>query len=395
MRVLIATESLEVHGGAETHLRAVLPLLAADHELAVTYGTPPAPGRPTIVDGVPGVPAWQVGDRPGWRPDVVYQHGLHDPAVEADLAARHPSVLFAHTYHGTCVSGTKCHAARGYRTCTKPLGPGCLAVYLPFGCGGRSPLTMVRAYRSQRRRCGALFRHRAVLVASRHMVAECRRQGLPDARLRLVPYFPPGVTPDPEPPAPRPRTDRVLFVGRATTLKGLGHAVEAVGRAAAGVGRRLTLVVAGDGPDLPAARAAAAARGVPTEFLGWVGADRRTAEMRTADVLVLPSLWPEPFGLVGIEAGCVGLPAVGYATGGVPDWLNPGVSGESAAGGRPDPSGLAAALVRGVADDAHRQRLRVGAWEAAGRFTPGNHLAGVADALRAAAGGPGGPAGRS
>ena len=94
--------------------------------------------------------------------------------------------------------------------------------------------------------------------------------------------------------------------------------------------------------------------GVKAEYLGWIGMDRRETEMRAADVLGVPSLWPEPFGLVGLEAGCVGLPAAGYATGGIPDWLAPGETGESAPGDAPAPKDLAAALVRVLADDHHR-----------------------------------------
>jgi glycosyltransferase involved in cell wall biosynthesis len=387
VRLLIATEHLGVVGGVETHLRAVLPRLAAlGHELALLYATPAA--GPTILDGVPGVPAWPtLAAATEWRPDVVYSHGLPDPAAEAELAARFPTVLFAHNYHGTCVSGTKCHARRGYRPCTRRLGLGCLAAYLPLGCGGRSPLTAVRLYRRERRRRAAMGRYRAVLVAGRHMRAEFARHGVPADRLHVVPLFPPGVEPDPHPPAPRPRTDRVLLVGRLTAPKGAGVAAGAVARAAADLGRRLTLAVAGDGPDRPRLEADCRRLGVPAEFLGWVEADRRTNEMRSADVLLVPSVWPEPFGLVGIEAGCVGLPAAAFAAGGVPDWLDPGVSGELAPADPPAAAGLAAAVVRAVAADSHRHRLAAGAWEAAGRFTPAAHLARLGAVLGAAAGG--------
>lgn len=387
MRVLIATQHLGVVGGAETYLRAVLPrLAAAGFEVGVLAEHPgPVPG---ITAGCPDAPVWVAGGRPvgvvvreveRWSPAVVYQHGLADPELEATLAERFPAVLFAHNYHGTCVSGTKCHSRPGYRSCRRTLGLGCLALYLPRGCGGRNPVTMLRLYRAQRRRRANLDRYRAVLVASCHMADEYRRHGVDDVRLRLVPLFPTDATPDPDPPAPRPRTDRVLFVGRITALKGLPHLVRALPAAAAELGRRLTLVVAGDGPDRAEAEVAARAAGLPAEFLGWIDPERRTAEMRAADVLAVPSVWPEPFGLVGVEAGCVGLPAVGYATGGIPDWLIPGVSGESASGDRPDPKELAVALVRGLADDAHRHRLAFGAWETARRFTPEAHLRGLVE----------------
>src|SRR5262249_13522358 len=107
--------------------------------------------------------------------------------------------------------------------------------------------------------------------------------------------------------------------------------------------------------------------------------------MAGVDLLVVPSVWPEPFGLVGIEAGCVGLPAVGFAVGGIPDWLLPGVSGESAPGEKPDAGQLADALVRALVDDEHLQRLRVGAWETARRFTREAHRDRLTPILEAAA----------
>jgi glycosyltransferase involved in cell wall biosynthesis len=107
--------------------------------------------------------------------------------------------------------------------------------------------------------------------------------------------------------------------------------------------------------------------------------------MRQADLLAVPSVWPEPFGLVGIEAGCVGLPAVAFAVGGIPDWLAPGESGELAGGRPPTVAGLAEALVRALADPLHWQRLRLGAWHMAQRFTPEKHVAQVEQVLERAA----------
>jgi glycosyltransferase involved in cell wall biosynthesis len=245
---------------------------------------------------------------------------------------------------------------------------------------------MLRLYRLQRRRLAAFSAYRRVLVASRHMLREYRRHGVEDGRLERLPLFPTGMEPDLEPPAPRTPSNRVLFVGRLTRLKGLRHLVAAVATASAELGRRLTLVIAGDGPERADAAVEAECLGVKMVFLGWIGPKQREAEMRTADVLGVPSLWPEPFGLVGLEAGCVGLPAAAYAHGGIPDWLTPGVSGECAPGSRPQAEELAAALVRVLADDDHRQRLRVGAWQMAQEHTPAQHVEKLVQILAEASG---------
>jgi glycosyltransferase involved in cell wall biosynthesis len=102
---------------------------------------------------------------------------------------------------------------------------------------------------------------------------------------------------------------------------------------------------------------------LPTEFLAWLYSSFRGAERRKADVLAVFSIWPEPFGTVSIEAASVGLSAVGFAVGGIPDWLSPGVSGEFARVSRPPVRVFGAALVHSLAAETHWQRLHVGSWE--------------------------------
>ena len=155
------------------------------------------------------------------------------------------------------------------------------------------------------------------------------------------------------------------MMGRLTDLKGGIVLIEAMRRAGSALGRPLTLTVAGEGPQRSAMEAVAARTGLPSSFAGWVDSARRTKMMREADVLAVPSVWPEPFGLVGIEAGCVGLPAAAFDVGGVRDWVRPGESGELAPGNPPTADGLVQAIVRALADPAHLNRLRVGAWEVA------------------------------
>jgi glycosyltransferase involved in cell wall biosynthesis len=385
MRILIATTHRQIVGGVETYLHEVLPALCRrGHEVALLHEHPAATGHAVVDEGVGELSSWCIREDNlaetlrqvrGWRPDVAYLQGVQSLAAERALLESFPSVRFAHNYHGTCVSGTKRHAFPCARPCDRTFGVGCLLSYYPRRCGGLNPLTLLREYRLQRERLKLLPHYQAVCVASAHMRAEHRRHGVPEQRLHLLPLFPAGLEPDPTPPADRPLGRRVLMVGRLTDLKGGRLLIEAVARASTLLGRTLTLVVAGDGPERAYLESLARRLGAQTEFLGWVSPDKRTQLMREADLLAVPSVWPEPFGLVGIEAGCVGLPAVGFAVGGITDWLRPGESGELAPASPPTAAALAAALGQALADPVHLNRLRHGAWQVAQRYTRQGHVA--------------------
>jgi glycosyltransferase involved in cell wall biosynthesis len=62
-------------------------------------------------------------------------------------------------------------------------------------------------------------------------------------------------------------------------------------------------------------------------FVGWVAHGNLAGYYNTASLVVVPSRWPEPFGMVGVEAMLRERPVVASRVGGIPDWLADGVSG--------------------------------------------------------------------
>jgi len=63
------------------------------------------------------------------------------------------------------------------------------------------------------------------------------------------------------------------------------------------------------------------------EFIGEIGDGEKPAFLGGADALLFPIDWPEPFGLVMIEAMACGTPVVAYACGSVPEVIEHGVTG--------------------------------------------------------------------
>jgi glycosyltransferase involved in cell wall biosynthesis len=63
------------------------------------------------------------------------------------------------------------------------------------------------------------------------------------------------------------------------------------------------------------------------EFVGEIGESEKCEFLGQARALLFPIDWPEPFGLVMIEAMSCGTPCVAWRAGSVPEVVNEGVNG--------------------------------------------------------------------
>ena len=170
---------------------------------------------------------------------------------------------------------------------------------------------------------------------------------------------------------------RLLFVGRMDKLKGGQVLIEALPTIRSGVDRNIELAFVGDGPDRnrwqrAAAKVESESQGIHIEFKGWLEKSKVTLAYAESDLLVVPSVWPEPCGVVGVEAGLYGIPAVAFRVGGIPDWLHSGENGFLAPGTPPTTAGLADAVVRALAPENY-QRLCAGARKLALGWTLERH----------------------
>jgi glycosyltransferase involved in cell wall biosynthesis len=398
MRILIVSPYRSCSaGGVERYLQTGIPgLLDRGHDVGLLYEYAFDPRSEPIDPPTRSIRSWCLSEEGSsgalalireWKPDVVYFHGLDGAesiAIEDALLEAYPVALFVHGHDRTCATGRKYYSFPQPQNCTRCLGPMCLLIHYPRRCGGLHPGTMWRRYRRNRQLHSRLSKHNAVLVASKSMYCELKQHGVQLEKLHLVPLPTTGITPQTAAPIPKVPRSHILFLGRLTDLKGVDYLIRAIPKAAHKLGRPLTLTIAGEGRESGKLRALAVELNAPVEFFGWAESLEKVNVIRRADLLAVPSLWPEPFALVGIEAGCLGVPAVGYDSGGIPDWLISGESGELAPT-PPTVDGLAEAIVRALHSPEHYARLCVGAWNVAQRFTLKNHLDRLEPILAAAA----------
>ena len=134
-----------------------------------------------------------------------------------------------------------------------------------------------------------------------------------------------------------PVAGRWLFVGRIAPEKGIEDAL-AVAESA---GRRLRVV---GGVYDAAYHAGLQNRLALHDAIGAQPRDRVFTEMGSAQGLLMPARWEEPFGLTAVEAMAAGTPVAGYARGALAEVVAEGVSGFLVPGG--DVEALAGAAGR-------------------------------------------------
>jgi glycosyltransferase involved in cell wall biosynthesis len=387
MRIVVAQDALHAEGGVETYLASVIPALRArGHSVALLF-VRRGSAAPLIGD----VDGPQVAVEPphierafaelrAWGPDVCFSNNMAPLEIERRALDEWPVVKFMHGYFGTCVSALKTHAFPFRTACSRTLGPACLALYAPRHCGSLTPAALAGGYRWARAQQALLARYAAVVVASDHMAEEYARHGVPRDRLAMLPLFT-SLTLRESPATPG---ESVLFLGRMTSLKGGDLLIRAVSRAAQQLGRSIPLVMAGDGPQRSSWERLASRTRVDVSFPGWLDVDRRVEALSHAAVLAVPSVWPEPFGLVGLEAAAMGVPAVAFDTGGIRQWLHHQVSGllVPPSGGH---AALAGALHELLEDRGLRARLSRGALVTARAMSVDAHLAALEAVLEDAA----------
>lgn len=256
-------------------------------------------------------------------PDIVYAHHLKNPHLVPAMRAHAPVVRFAHGEDVICPLVEKSFI-RDWEPCLYKSGPLTCGVLCPFvhRHGSRHPRNIRERLRTRETLHGENSKIEQWVVASRYIEESLLREGYARESVNVIPYF----TYLPEQIKPLPAGKPViLFAGRLVEAKGVDRLLEAFSL----IRTDAVLKIAGDGPERPGLEALASELNISerTRFLGALPNQELQALWDEARVVAVPSLFQEPFGIVGIEAMAHARPVVAHDVGGISDWLAHGETG--------------------------------------------------------------------
>lgn len=319
-----------------------------------------------------------------WCPDVVHANGWKATFARACEEIHTPCVVTSHHGGLVCPAGALLDADDGL--CRRPAGEHCVACcqrQLPFGSiigapvrvlprgmqvgVGRvmevipfvpfmtGPLTTALAVKRRMEAVRAVAQSKAMVVApSKAIQGALVRNGIPADRTEVVYH---GIEPFARLPLPEglgSRPLRLAYVGRLNRVKGLHVLADAIGRLRTPAAVELHLL--GSAHTRSEKRyAQGTTRTIPVSCRvvehGQLDRSGIAQWLAACDVLVLPSICLEVFGLVILEAFSLGRPVIVSRCGGPEEIVRDGIDGLVVE--RNDSKALATAI-QSLADDPSR-----------------------------------------
>jgi len=250
-------------------------------------------------------------------PDVIYFHKIPELKSCMHLLPKIRTVRMVHDHDLCCPRRHKYFMSNG-RVCHHKLDwrcwlDGAFIARDPSSRSGFAFVSIGRKLQEMRRN----YHLNALLVGSRFMRDELLQNRFPEEKVFVLP---PVIRMENQTPSPVPEDPQILYVGQLIRGKGVDLLLQAFKELTCDF--RATIV--GTGNAEPKLKALCNKLGLDNrvKFSGWVRNEDLGHFYSKAKVVVVPSRWPEPFGMIGLEAMHHGRPVVAFDVGGIPDWLD-------------------------------------------------------------------------
>lgn len=334
MRILFVHEKFGAFGGAEANVLATATeLKERGHTVGILHGPHTGKGEAAWLntfqnrfpfghetESATGLAAWE-----GFQPDVLYVHKMSDlELLETLLDSDTPIIRMVHDHDLYCMRSYKYNFFTRH-ICERALSPFCI-----FPCGafvardhdGALPVKWV-SYTAKLRELELNRKFNRLVVATKFMKEELLRNRCDSNKIEIHAPVPPSG--DASWVSSFSERNCIVYAGQIIRGKGVDVLLESLAQ----VRSPFTCFIFGDGDHRAACEKLSRKLGLADRvfFKGFVSPDEIAKFYRDCSVAVVSSVWPEPFGAVGLEAMRFGLPVVAFDAGGIREWLNNGHNG--------------------------------------------------------------------
>jgi len=247
------------------------------------------------------------------KPDIIHLNNTYYPSQYTFLNKYAPIIQTVHDFFNCCNTLIKILPDS---VCDKPLGKSCFR----NKCVSPKSVMELWRFRNKYKNKEAMKSFERILVTTPYMKDMLVCNGFYEDRVQVIPLFV-------EDWKLERKSDKniVIFIGRLAKEKGVIHFIHML----SGLSCDYKAFIIGDGPQRDECENLVDIMGIrdKVEFTGFLDRDEIKEYFLKASVVVIPSLWPEPFCMVGIEAMSFSKPVVAYNAGGISSWLRDNYNG--------------------------------------------------------------------
>jgi len=333
MRLLFVHDRFGAMAGAEVNLQlTATELKSRGHAVGLLHGSSTGKAEAAWEDLFPERFSLADGNNSATRnalerfqPDAIYIHKMSDGGVlKALVNSGAPIARMVHDHDLYCMRSYK-YFPLTRTICTRGAGLHCI-----FPCGatlarnrtGGLPVKWV-SYLARKREIALNRNFARMVVATDYMRQELLRNGFDTRRIEIHAPVPRAE----ETAATASFSDLNLIIYSGQVIRGKG--VDVLLESLALVREPFECLIFGDGNHRWYCEQLSRKLGLAdrVRFMGYVPPAELQKYYADASLAVVSSVWPEPFGAVGLEAMRHGLPVVAFAAGGISEWLVDGQNG--------------------------------------------------------------------
>lgn len=261
------------------------------------------------------------------KPDIIHIHNVQNfisPLILLFIIKKWPTIKTAHDTRFFCPSNLWKVLKRENVLCTYPLGALCFNMgCLPFNTNSDSLLKSIHKFIVVASEMLITRRVNKLIVSSDYIEEELVKNKFESRKIELVQlYTDKSVSKNHS----QNKNNDILYIGRLEITKGIMQFIEVLINLPV-FNWKASIIGVGNEMNRAIALVEKYKIADKVTFYGQLPPDELDLYYQKSTIVVVPSMIPESFSIVGVEAMAFGKPIVAFDSGGIKQWLQNGVNG--------------------------------------------------------------------